>query len=233
MLRNDVATDWPSLCREMGWQPGGFHTGHMILRDVLHDLRDAGLIDFSDAASPHRRRPISGRIQVTETWDKIQTSLGLSLAQLAEIIPDETMVVRPYFGEPTPPPKASDVFVLMPFLQNLRPVYDDHIVLVTRSLKLSVARADDFFTATTVVSDIWNAICGARVIIADCTGRNPNVFYEIGLAHVVGKPVILITQSADDVPFDVGHFRYILYEYTPRGMKEFEERLKETIEFEV
>ena len=66
-------------------------------------------------------------------------------------------------------------------------------------------------------------------MIADCTGRDPNVFYEIGVAHTVGKPVVLITQSADDVPFDLRAIRFIEYQYTPPGMRVFEERLKITL----
>jgi hypothetical protein len=55
------------------------------------------------------------------------------------------------------------------------------------------------------------------------------VFYEIGMAHTVGKPVILTTQNETDVPFDLRSIRYIHYRYTPPGMKEFEERLAKTI----
>ena len=117
----------------------------------------------------------------------------------------------------------------MPFFEPLRPVYEDHIKKISRELKLSVARADDFFSAHSVMADVWSGIFFARAVIADCTGRNPNVFYEIGLAHVLGKPVILITQNADDVPFDVRHIRFIHYTFTPRGMVDFERALGETI----
>lgn len=48
----------------------------------------------------------------------------------------------------------------------------------------------------------------------------------MGIAHVIGKPVILIAQKEEDVPFDIGHLRYIKYNYTPRGMQEFEKNLK-------
>lgn len=69
----------------------------------------------------------------------------------------------------------------------------------------------------------------ARIVIADLTGKNPNVFYEVGVAHTVGENVILITQRIEDVPFDLRHLRHIQYEYTPRGMIVFEQRLKATI----
>jgi hypothetical protein len=55
------------------------------------------------------------------------------------------------------------------------------------------------------------------------------VFYETGIAHTVGKEVILITQNMDDVPFDLRHLRCILYEYTPRGVQILETNLKNTI----
>jgi hypothetical protein len=142
---------------------------------------------------------------------------------------DETINVRTHFGSPKRVVALPDRFVLMSFQPELRPVYEDHITKVATQLRLSVKRADDFFTAHAVMQDIWAAICGAQILLADCTGRNPNVFYEIGLAHVVGKPVVLITQNAEDVPFDLKAIRYIQYEYTPRGMSLFETKLSKTI----
>ena len=70
-----------------------------------------------------------------------------------------------------------------------------------------------------------------RVLIADCTERNPNVFYEIGIAHTLGKQVILIARSDDDIPFDLRPIRYINYKYTPRGMSEFEGNLQKHLSF--
>lgn len=122
-----------------------------------------------------------------------------------------------------------DLFVLMPFTLNLKPVYDDHIKKVAQTQKLSIARADDFFSQNSIIHEVWSAIAQASILIADCTGKNPNVFYEIGIAHTLGKPVILITQNQDDVPFDLRHIRYIHYEYTPSGMIKFESTLATTI----
>jgi hypothetical protein len=126
-------------------------------------------------------------------------------------------------------PESLDVFVLMPFKTDLLPVYQDHIKPTCTKLKLTVRRGHDFFTADSVIHDIWNAIANARLIVADCTDRNPNVFYEIGVAHTIGKETILITQKSEDVPFDLRHLRYIPYQLTPRGMKQFEEAFEETI----
>jgi len=95
------------------------------------------------------------------------------------------------------------------------------------ALFLFIPRA--YILGWTLTSDIWEKINRARFIVADLTGKNPNVFYEVGLAHAIGKDVILITQSMDDVPFDLKVLRCIVYSFTPRGMKELENRLIQTI----
>ena len=118
----------------------------------------------------------------------------------------------------------------MPFGEEFQPIYDDHIKSTAENLKLSIVRADDFFLGGTIVSDIWALMNGARVVIADCTGRNANVFYELGMAHTLGKDVILVTQESDNTPFDIRHLRHIEYKYTPRGMRQFENQLSGVLE---
>lgn len=122
-------------------------------------------------------------------------------------------------------------FILMPFNNGnwLQDVYENHVKKVVSSCGLRIYRADDIFSNREVVHDIWEAICTARLIIADVTGRNPNVFYELGIAHTLGKDAIIITQSDSDVPFDLRQLRYIRYIYTPPGMEAFEQALKGTI----
>jgi hypothetical protein len=173
-----------------------------------------------------------GRIRATEGIFEAQKGLGLSLTQLAPYGNSST-VANPLFGRPKEPPKPSLVFVIMPFATELRPVYDDHIRAVAARLHITSTRADDFFAASSVISDVWDAINYAHVLIADCTNRNPNVFYELGIAHTLGKPVILIAQNKDDIPFDVQHIRTILYDFTPRGMHEFENALEATLTREI
>jgi hypothetical protein len=68
------------------------------------------------------------------------------------------------------------------------------------------------------------------VVIAELTGKNPNLFYEVGLGHALGKKVILLTQNVKDVPFDLRHLRCIVYRDTPPGVKALEERLTGAIE---
>ena len=140
------------------------------------------------------------------------------------------LIVNPLFGKPQKKEQyKAYAFMVMPFKDELRPVYEDHVKPVVNQLGMSIKRADDFFANQGIMEDIWSAINEAELVVADCTDKNPNVFYEIGIAHTLGKPTILLTQNPDDVPFDLRHLRYIKYDFTPRGMKEFMSSLEDAI----
>lgn len=122
------------------------------------------------------------------------------------------------------------VFMLSPFAEPFNTIYTDHIRPSIESIRgLSCSRADDIYNNQSIIEDIWQRINEAKILISELTGRNANVFYETGIAHTIGKEVILITQSMDDVPFDLRHLRCIVYEYTPRGINNFEDNLKNTV----
>lgn len=238
-IRDHIANDLESLSVEFAAQaahgsppyspsasPYGQY-GSYLVRNVLRQLLDAGLIVCEGSTDD-----LSGRIEVIPNWRKVQAVLGLSLKQLGEKSSD-TVMARPYFGKPHELSGPLDIFVLMSFQPEFRAAYDVHIVNVASALNLVAKRADDFFGAHHIMTDVWEAINAARILIADCTGRNPNVFYEIGVAHTLGRTVILITQSKDDVPFDLQSIRYILYENTSRGLPLFEQSLKQTLRKEL
>lgn len=102
------------------------------------------------------------------------------------------------------------VSVMMPFSAEFNPVYAT-LQEATTSIGFSCKRASDIWEHHTIIQDIVSIIARAKVVICDCSGKNPNVFYEAGIAHAIGKEVILITQSEHDVPFDLRHLRYIPY----------------------
>ena len=77
-------------------------------------------------------------------------------------------------------------------------------------------RADDLYRPSTIVTDIWSYTRRAKLLLADLTGKNPNVFYELGLAHALAKPVILVAEEMDDIPFDLRALRIIVYDKTTR-----------------
>jgi DNA-binding NtrC family response regulator len=124
---------------------------------------------------------------------------------------------------------ARKVFVAMPFGEEFDPVFEDHISKVVEAVGMKADRADAFSAPGAIIDDILAAITTSEIVIADCTRRNPNVFYEIGIAHTLGKPTILVTANMNEVPFDLQHLRIIEYQYTPRAMKQFEEKLESAI----
>ncbi|HXM63625.1 MAG TPA: Hsp70 family protein [Terriglobales bacterium] len=121
-------------------------------------------------------------------------------------------------------------FVLMPFDTKLQPLYDDHIRPTVSRAGLKCERADDIQGTAQITWDIWERINRARFLIAELTGQNPNVFYELGLAHALSKDVILITQSMDFVPFDLKPIRCVVYDFTPRGTQKLESGLTGAID---
>jgi hypothetical protein len=100
----------------------------------------------------------------------------------------------------------------MPFREPFNAYYSEILKPAIETVGLRPLRADEIYGTKAVITDIWNAIWRARVIIADVTGRNPNVNYELGLCHALGMPTILITKDSNDVPFDYRHRRYIQYD---------------------
>lgn len=120
-------------------------------------------------------------------------------------------------------------FVLMPFRAELKPVYEDHIKPIMEQLGYDCFRADGIFSSKPIIDDIIDAVQKSSIIISDLTDGNPNVFYETGYCHAIGKKVILITQD-NEVPFDLRSIRHIKYSFTPRGMKRLEDNLKVTVE---
>jgi hypothetical protein len=102
------------------------------------------------------QRSEEGDIKATERIFEAQRALGLSLTQLAPY-GDSPVVANPLFGRPKEPPKPSDLFVMMPFADDLRAVYEDYIRVVAGRLGITATRADDFFAANSIISDVWNA----------------------------------------------------------------------------
>lgn len=102
-------------------------------------------------------------------------------------------------------------FVIMPFGGLFDRYYLNLFVPAIQAAGLRAVRADSIFSSTSIMSDIWHITRHASVVLADVSGKNSNVFYELGLAHACRKPVIIITGSLEDVPFDLKGLRVIEY----------------------
>ncbi|MGB6068402.1 MAG: hypothetical protein WBG50_26630 [Desulfomonilaceae bacterium] len=103
------------------------------------------------------------------------------------------------------------VFVLMPFDRSFDDIYQLGIKAACDTAGAYAERVDEQMFTENILDRIYNQISKADVIVSDMTRRNPNVFYETGYAHALGKKVILLTQDPGDIPFDLKHFPHIIY----------------------
>lgn len=105
-------------------------------------------------------------------------------------------------------------FVIMPF----KSPFDDYYAEVIRPAAIdagfAIARSDEIYSPGAFVQTIWEQVVGADAIIAEMTGANANVLYELGLSHAIAKKVIMLTQRIEDVPSDLRHINCIVYDTT-------------------
>jgi AbiJ-like protein len=114
--------------------------------------------------------------------------------------------------------------VMMPFGRDFDPVHAA-IKRACVSSGLRCLRVDDIWEESTIIQDIFNLLFRSQVVVVDFTGKNPNVMYETGIAHTLGKHVIPITQSIADVPFDALHHRALKYLPNVEGLASLEKAL--------
>jgi hypothetical protein len=165
----------------------------------------------------------------------IRRSLELHDAQhqMQDTPDDGLMHVSPVFGEPLAGSQfQSDIFMIMPFRQRFDDIYTNIVRPVTADLNLTIKRGDDFSSiGGSIMQEVWAALNACRLVIAETTEINPNVYYELGIAHTLGKPTILISQETDveDIPFDIRHRRFILYKDSIAGGEMLENELRQQI----
>jgi len=102
-------------------------------------------------------------------------------------------------------------FVLMPFKEEFNDIYELGIKKACEQAGAYCERVDKQNFTGTILQRIYNQIAKADFIVADVTGQNANVFYEIGYAHALGKETVLLARTVDDIPFDLKHFPHIVY----------------------
>lgn len=108
---------------------------------------------------------------------------------------------------------SDSCFVMMPFASPIGDYYNAVYKPAIEKAKLKPVRADnEIFGAGKIMDQVWTGINAAKVLVAELTTKNPNVFYELGIAHALRKPVVLVSSNEDDVPFDLKHIRVIYYD---------------------
>jgi hypothetical protein len=155
----------------------------------LSSLRTAALIEDHD-----------GRMRVLDSASSIETE-----EQSSEYIEKLSSGVTVKAGD--------SCFVMMPFALPIGDYYSSVYKPAIEKANLIPVRADnDIFGAGKIMDQVWSGINAAKVLVAEMTTKNPNVFYELGIAHALHKPVVLVSSNEDDVPFDLKHIRVIYYD---------------------
>ena len=143
--------------------------------------------------------------------------------------PERVITFAPdVFRVPDKPVETNVLSVMMPFESKFSGTYAA-IRTVCTKLKIECRRADDIWDNSILIQDVFELIFTSRAVITDFTDRNPNVFYETGVAHTLGKLVIPITQSVSDIPFDLRHHRALTYLPNAEGLLKLEQDLEKKL----
>jgi hypothetical protein len=121
---------------------------------------------------------------------------------------------------------APSAFVAMQFSPPYNELFADVIKPICAEFGVQAQRSDETFTQGLIIADIIEQINASKIVIADITPENSNVFYEVGYAHAYRKPTILIAEKGRRLPFDVSAFRTLFYENTIAGKRIVEEGLR-------
>jgi hypothetical protein len=122
------------------------------------------------------------------------------------------------------------VFVAMQFGQPFDTLYQEVINPGARALNLDVVRIDELAGPGIIFEDIKRQIAEAKIVIAEITAPNQNVFYELGYAHALNKPTILLAQRGRELPFDIRSYRVIFYDDSIGGKPALERNLQKHLE---
>jgi len=122
--------------------------------------------------------------------------------------------------------EAATAFVVMKFAEPYHQLYKEVIVPVVESFGLRAYHVGEVFGPGNILQDIVQGIAEAQVVIAEITPINQNVFYELGYAHALGKPTILLAERGTQLPFDVSGYRTLFYDNSIGGKKQVEEGLR-------
>lgn len=218
------------------------NTEEKIRNDVFTHINEDDL--FEEHGRKYLRTTLSARVakRVSELGITVNSEFGVAImniqptedsSQDATQIKKKTYTAKRdtlIFNEFDFEIERDLCFVLMPFSPTWsRELFDNYIKPACSEEGFIATRADDIYGIRGIMQDIWSHINKARIVIADLTTKNPNVFYEVGLAHALGKDVILITQTMDDVPFDLRAVRCIVYSLELTGPAKLGHDLKSTM----
>lgn len=200
----------PRLLKSLSWRDSDYG-GHVL--SVLGDI-------VSDDPS---------NLQMIENYMDQHYGVGGPSISTAPSVGQSIRFTPSVFKVPDAPLDPKLVAVMMPFGLAFDGVYAAIKGACANTNYFYGQRADDIWNDTTIIQDVFSLIFRSQVVICDYTGRNPNVFYEAGIAHTLGKIVIPITQSDADAPSDLRHHRYLRYLGNAQGLGDLETKLTERL----
>ena len=122
--------------------------------------------------------------------------------------------------------RVLSAFVVMQFTSPFNELYDEVIDPVCRSVGIKAYRASDIYRPGVILQDITQGLTESNLVIAEITPENANVFYELGYAHALKKPVILLAERGTGLPFDISGYRVVVYDDAIRGKSSLESDLR-------
>ena len=185
-------------------------------------LIDRGAIVTTEGFTKQAREAAKDLIDLLEIADLQQRVKGMASELKAATLEVDEDVRR---KASNPVKEQPRIFVLMPFANEFLDVYVLGIREVAEKLGFTVDRADDIEHNGNILDLVQQKIRQADILIADMSTRNANVFYEIGFAHAVNRPTVLLCRNTDTVPFDLQSINYIKY----AGIVDLRERLEKRL----
>lgn len=174
-----------------------------IPEDKISDFRDVFIESLRTAKLVEE---LDGRIKLID--------VGREGAQPQPAFKDAGRPALPSSSHATTTDSGDTCFIMQPFADPYGGYYESIFRPALEQAGIAPVRADNeiFGAGGKIVDQVWRGIRQARVLLAELTTRNANVYYELGLAHALGKPVVLIAAKSEAVPFDVQHIRVIYYD---------------------
>ena len=214
----DLIEDHPRLLRSLDFRDDDYDGNSL---QVLSKLIGDGVANLTEI-----ERYVDGR-RVGMSRTMPVASAFVSTVQTR--VPERVVTFAPdVFRVPDKAVDRMMLSVMMPFEGRFAGTYAA-IRNVCARLGVNCRRADDIWDNSILIQDVFDLIFTSHAVITDFTDRNPNVFYETGVAHTLGKIVIPITQSVADIPFDLRHHRALTYLANTEGLAKLERDLEKKL----
>ena len=157
-------------------------------------------------------------------YDRLQSGTGAGLGLFSFRGSHESI-----FGPMVIDDRRPNAFIAMQFSEPYNEVYRDALRPLIEEIGYEAVRVDEISQPGIILNDIWSRLTQASVVIAEVSEANPNVYYEIGVAHALAKPTVLLAQRGTKLPFDLGPYRCIFYDNSIAGRARLLDSLRATL----